>query len=124
MTDSGKRAKDDTTIQLKRYHLVIASIVAVLVPAVSLTGAYFSRQSAVSDMIAVVKQENLVAIGRVDKRISEVELSAERNFVKKDEFKGVQNKLDQMAEDLGEIKGWLRSMRSANRRARHGPPGS
>lgn len=80
-------------IVLKRAHVVIAAIIGIMAPALTAYGSYLKAFSDIQAQIAASR------------------LDAEREFAKKEELKPVNDKLDSIIEDLGEIKGFLRQRR-------------
>lgn len=95
---------DPVYIQLRKWHMIVAIVFAVSVPSVSLMGAYYSKETAVKDMIAAV-----------DQRVSEVQLENERRFVKREELENFTGKLDQVLSEVSEIRGYLKRERRASR---------
>lgn len=80
-------------IMLKRTHVVIAALLGILAPAVTAYGSY------------------LKAFADVQAQMAAMRLDAEREFAKKEELRQVNEKLDSIREDLGEIKGFLKPRR-------------
>lgn len=104
---SGKAdAAGNGTIILKNWHVIVT---AVVIPAVSITAAIYSKDGAVKQMISVVEKNVVADIAKVDAKIAKVELNTERDFVKKEDFGELKTKLTKMAEDIAAIKGYMRS---------------
>ena len=92
-------AKAGGLVELRKWHIIVAVFIAVMGPLASVTGAYYSRESAVKELIH-----------NVEWKLSEHKLDTEKRFVQKNELQVIKNQLQKIAANVNVIKGlWKRS---------------
>lgn len=82
---------------LSSWKMKLAILAAIVTPSVTVTGAYFKVQAQVQD-----------AKASTDNRLNAVELSAQKSFAEKSDMKEMQRKIDEMHDDVVEIKSMLK----------------
>ncbi len=91
-------ADDKTFLQLKKWHLIIGVIFLVGSQAVSMTSAYYSKETAVKEMVQNVQLQ-----------LAAYKLESEKRFVKKDDFAAVATKIDNIETKVNIIEGYLQN---------------
>lgn len=76
-------------IVLKKYQLLVAIAIGLIVPAVTVTAAYYKAR------------------GDIDEKIAAVQLQNTNTFAKNQDVKELTIKIDKIAEGVSEIKGYL-----------------
>lgn len=84
------------TVTLQRTHLIIAIVMLVGTPIVS-------------TLIAYRNLDKRAEAATVEKMMDDHRLDQEARFVKKEDFKGMEGKINRIAEDVAEIKGFLKN---------------
>ncbi len=85
---------------LGRWKMIVGILMAIVTPSVTATSAYWK-----------LKNEAIVEHAQVDARISSVELTAQKSFAEKQDLKEMQNTINDMHDDISEIKVLLRTRR-------------
>lgn len=88
MAGPNSRASDAASqelFSLKKWHFSLAIVAAFVAP----VSAYYSTLAAVNE------------------RIAKIELKTSEQYVKKEDFKQLIDKMDRVAEDVSTIKGYL-----------------
>jgi hypothetical protein len=75
---------------IRKAHLWIGFFLGIITPVVAVATTFYNMRSTLSD------------------RISAVQLEAANQFVKKEEFKNVQVKIDLLLSETSELKGMLK----------------
>lgn len=78
---------------LASWKIKLAVLAAIITPSVTVTGAYYKVQSQVIE-----------AKTQLDQRVNAVELSTQKSFAEKTDLKEMQRKLDDLHDDVTEIK--------------------
>jgi hypothetical protein len=89
--DGKQSVRKEFLVELSRWQVILGGVFAIVVPVAS---AYTSYLQSVSD----IKQE-----------FAMLRLESERAYVKKDEMAKVGDKLEQISDQLSEIKGYIRA---------------
>lgn len=82
---------------LASWKIKLAILAAIITPSVTVTGAYYKVQSNVAETKA-----------EIDRRVNAVELSTQKSFAEKSDLKDMQRKIDQVRDDVVEIKSILK----------------
>lgn len=90
------RGKDDDAA-LKNIHLKLLILACITTPCVTATGAYWGLK------IQIEEKDR-----QISDRISRVELSDQKTFADKESLKTLNTKVDQISQDVTEIKTILR----------------
>ena len=89
--------KNKEMVLLRRWQVILALVFGIASPVVAISGAWYSRNEAVNEMVA-----------SVDKQLVDYKLEVEKRFVRRDEFEEMKKVLNTIVSDIGEIKGYLK----------------
>ena len=85
--------KEPVTVNLRKGHLILGIILGILIPSVSVVGAWYSKQAAVTEMIHQMEQ-----------KLSDQRLENERRFAKQEDLKQISQALNAISSALVELK--------------------
>lgn len=95
-----EHAGDCESYLLTKWQVRIGVVTAIAVPIVSALAAYFSTIGGINQSVASVRAE-----------VIEAKLEGERAFAKKNDIETMREKINTIASDVSEIKGYLKARR-------------
>lgn len=95
---------DGLTINLRKWHLIIGLAMGIMIPSVSVVAAWYSKDTAVKEMIHAVEQ-----------KMAAQKLENERRFAKQEDLRTISKALQNISSTLVELKTDIKYLKRTKR---------